>query len=75
MSRKSIVKETFTGTFSQTKSGFGFVMCEGEEDDIFVRADDTKGAMHGDTVEVKLVKASVSGRRREGKIINIIERV
>ena len=74
MSRKSIVKETFTGTFSQTKSGFGFVMCEGEEDDIFVRADDTKGAMHGDTVEVKLVKASVSGRRREGKIINIIER-
>ena len=33
MSRKSIVKETFTGTFSQTKSGFGFVMCEGEEDE------------------------------------------
>lgn len=62
-----VVKE---GTFSGTTRGFGFVVIEGEED-IFVPERDTKGALHGDTVEVEIVNGGEAGKRREGKIVKI----
>jgi ribonuclease R len=61
------------GTFSGTQRGFGFVILEGEEEDIFIPGDATKGALHGDKVMIT-VKEEQTGRRREGAVINIIER-
>ncbi len=74
MGRRNISQETYTGTFSQTKSGFGFVICEDDKDDIFVKEKYTNSAMHGDVVEVVITRQRGMGRRREGRIINIIER-
>lgn len=61
------------GTFSGTQRGFGFVIIEGEEDDIFIPADATKGALHGDKVAIT-VKSEQTGKRKEGAVVSIIER-
>jgi ribonuclease R len=61
------------GTFSGTQRGFGFVVIEGEDQDIFIPGDATKGALHGDKVMIA-VKEEQTGRRKEGAVINIIER-
>ena len=59
------------GTYTAHARGFGFVTVEGEAEDIFISEDDTNGAFHNDQVEV-VIKASPSGKRREGKITKIL---
>lgn len=62
-----------TGTFIGTQRGFGFVRVEGEEEDIFVPENAMKGALHDDIVQVQVLDAK-TGKRREGRIVNIVER-
>ncbi len=62
-----------TGIFSGTQRGFGFVILEGEPEDIFIPESSTNGAMHGDKVAVMLTNEK-SGKRREGIIVRIVER-
>ena len=62
-----------TGTFESTQKGFGFVSVEGEEQDIYINEKDTLDAMYGDRVAVIITTPAVSGRRREGKVIKILE--
>lgn len=62
-----------TGTFSGTQKGFGFVIIEGEQDDIFIPENATKGAMHGDKVTI-LVSDEKTGKRQEGMVLQILER-
>ncbi len=63
------------GMFSGTQRGFGFVILEGEEDDVFIPGDATNGALHGDKVMITIKKEqSGSGRRKEGAVVNIIDR-
>jgi len=61
------------GTFSGTQRGFGFVSIEGEDDDIFIPPEATRGALHGDRVAV-MIKDEQTGRRKEGAVVSIIER-
>jgi ribonuclease R len=61
------------GTFSGTQRGFGFVIVEGEEQDIYIPEEAVKGALHGDKVMVML-KDEQTGKRKEGYITKIIER-
>ena len=61
------------GTFLGTKKDFGFVNVEGEPEDIFIPANGTKGAMHGDTVQIKIEKEH-TGRRTEGEVLSILAR-
>ncbi len=67
-----LIKE---GTFIGNHKGFGFVELEEEEDDIFVPADATGTAMHQDKVQVLLKKGEQKGKRKEGSVIRILERV
>lgn len=65
-----------TGVFMATSRGFGFVRIEGMEDDIFIPESQCGNAYDGDVVFVQIYKDSAGkGRRREGKIIKVIERV
>ena len=53
------------GTFSGTQRGFGFVIIEGEDQDIFIPGDATKGAMHGDKVMITVKRNNKPGRERK----------
>lgn len=57
-----------------TREGYVFVIVEGENDDIFVKASKTGGALHGDTVRVAVTKEKTDRQRREGRVIEIVSR-
>lgn len=60
-----------TGFFEAHRNGFGFVIPDSpKETDIFIPPHATMGAMDGDRVVVRLEQR----RKREGKIIRILER-
>lgn len=61
------------GTYMGTSRGFGFVRVEGMEDDIYISEEDSKGAMHQDTVQVVL-KSDSHGKRREGVVVKVLAR-
>ena len=71
-SRKSFPE--FTGKVQMTREGFIFVMVEGEEDDVFVKASKTRHALNGDTVVVAVTRGGGEGKRREGEVVRIVER-
>lgn len=60
------------GNYEGNAKGFGFVVVEGEDEDIFIPENASGCAMHGDKVQVVL-RSSKSGRRREGEIIKVLE--
>ena len=64
----------FIGRVQMSREGFIFVIVEGEQDDIFVKASKTKNALNGDTVRVALTKEKVGNKRREGEVVEIVER-
>lgn len=61
------------GTYESTKRGFGFVVVEGREDDIFIKESDSCGAFHMDKVRVVITREAGNGKRAEGKIVGILE--
>lgn len=61
-----------TGIFFGHPRGFGFVTAEGQEEDIFIPADRTNGALHGDRVQI-VIDAEEKGRRAEGTVVKILE--
>lgn len=62
-----------TGIFRASLKGFGFVVIEGEEQDIYIAEEDTNTAMDQDEVEVVITRGP-DGRSREGKIVRIVNR-
>lgn len=73
--RKSVKNyPQFTGKVLMSREGYVFVRVEGQEDDIFVKATRTRNALNGDTVIVALLKEKVGDKRREGEIVEILER-
>ena len=74
MKKVRIVPE-YVGTAMMSREGFVFVRIEGQEEDVFVKASKTRGALHGDTVRVAVTQEREGNlRRRSGEIIAIIER-
>jgi ribonuclease R len=67
-----------TGILSIHQNGYGFLIAEkAGEPDIFVAAENTGTAMHGDRVVVRISQDAPYGRikgRREGRVIRILER-
>ena len=63
-----------TGKVQMTREGFAFVITEGEEDDVFVKASKTRGALNGDIVRVTVTREKTERTRREGEVIEIVER-
>lgn len=62
-----------TGVFSGTQKGYGFLIIEGEKDDVFIPESGVNAAFNGDLVMIKL-NDSKTGKRREGTIVKILER-
>ncbi len=61
------------GKVQMTREGYAFVIVEGDEDDVFIKASKTRGALHGDKVRATVTREKTD-KRREGEITEIIER-
>ena len=57
-----------------TREGYIFVIAEGDEDDVFVKASKTRGALNGDIVTVSVTREKTDRQRREGEVVEIVER-
>lgn len=74
----------FEGRVQMTREGFIFVIVDGQDDDIFVKASKTRNALDGDIVKVAVTRqadakaASKAGgraaRKREGEVVEIVKR-
>ncbi len=64
---------TVTGRVQMTREGFAFIIVE-DGDDVFVKASKTRGALNGDTVRVTVTREKTDDHRREGEVIEILER-
>ena len=62
------------GKVQMTREGYAFVIVEGEDDDVFVKASKTRGALNGDRVRVSVTREKGEKQRREGEVIEIVER-
>ncbi len=69
--RREHFQEQYTGTFSASRNGFGFV--ETEAGEIFIPAKAVNGAINGDTVKVT-VTSRANPLGAEGKIDGITDR-
>ena len=56
-----------------TREGFAFIIVE-DGDDVFVKASKTRGALNGDTVRVTVTREKTDTQRREGEVVEIIQR-
>jgi ribonuclease R len=61
------------GKFQGHQKGFGFVIPDIGEHDIFIPADSVNGAMNGDRVIARIKKNYSGDRHQEGEIIQILE--
>ena len=67
-------REEVVGKVSMTREGYAFIICEGVEDDVFIPASKMRGALHGDMVKISILTKKSGSRRKEGEVIEIIER-
>lgn len=63
------------GRLEGNQKGFAFLIPDDKErEDIFIPAEATNGAMHGDKVIVQLTDTGFMGKRDEGEVIRILSR-
>ncbi len=63
-----------TGVLEITRSGIGYVVIANGTGDILVRQGNFNTALHGDTVTVKVIKESSTTKKKEGRIVDVLER-
>ncbi|MEO7766102.1 MAG: ribonuclease R [Ferruginibacter sp.] len=73
--KKSSQTQIVKGKLDISRSGMGFVIVDGLEQDIVVRPNDFNQAFHGDIVKVQINKDRGRGRRTEGKVTEVAERL
>ena len=71
---KRVIPE-YVGKALMSREGFIFVRIEGQEEDVYVKANKTRGALHGDTVKVAVTQEKTGqAKRRSGEVIAVLER-
>ncbi len=66
------MKKDFIGFFRGNEKGFGFVKIENQETEIYVSKENTKDAIDGDEVLVKLLEVNNADKHQEGKILKVL---
>ncbi|MCI0331210.1 MAG: ribonuclease R [candidate division Zixibacteria bacterium] len=68
-------QETIIGTYTPTRTGFGFVQPEDGSDEIFIARDRAGGLLlPGDKVEVRLLRKAWGEMKSEGEVLRVLER-
>lgn len=63
-----------SGKIEITPQGMGYVVVPGVDIDIKVKRENIRNAMHGDTVEVVIIKQGKPGQKSEGLVQKIVKR-
>jgi len=74
---KFALPQTFnlvSGTFQGHPKGFGFLVLDEDEKDIFIPASGVNGAMHKDKVMCRITKQPSAEKRAEAEIVEILQR-
>ena len=64
----------YTGRLDVTRSGMGFVIVEGRDQDVLVRPGDFNTALHGDTVRVRVTGDGARSGRLQGVVAEVVDR-
>jgi len=62
-----------TGAVDMTRMGYGYIITDDIEEDVFVSNRNLNTALHGDKVKVRLMVRK-KGNRPEGEVVEVIER-
>ena len=65
-------KEEIIGIYRKNQKGFGFVKIEDQEDEIYISRENSKNALNGDTVAIKIIAEKEGDKKQEGKIVKIV---
>ena len=60
------------GKYRKNVKGFGFVKIDEQEEEIFIAKENSRDALNGDTVQIRLIDKA-EGKRQEGKVIKILK--
>lgn len=71
--KKENLENCLSGTFIGNEKGFGFVKLEGEDDEVYISRGNTKDALNGDKVLIKIINEDIEGNRREGEIVKTVQ--
>src|ERR1700743_3233681 len=66
--------DLYKGRLDVTRSGMGFVIVEGRDQDILIRPADFNTALHGDTVRVRVVNNGARSGRSQGEVVEVTDR-
>jgi ribonuclease R len=67
-------RHIYTGRLEVTRSGMGFVVVDGLEQDVLVKRDNLNVGLNGDEVKVEVKGYADNNKRPEGKVIEIVRR-
>lgn len=74
--REKILKkgQFFIGKYIANERGFGFVEIVDNDKDVFIPPNNSKGAMTGDDVSIRITESADENQRAEGKVTEILKR-
>jgi exoribonuclease R len=64
---------SLTGVVDHVSGRFAYIRVDDGEDDVYVKARDLGGAVHGDTVQLRILSTR-HGEHREGRITEVVKR-
>ena len=70
--KKENLENCIKGIFRGNEKGFGCVKIDGQDEEIYISRGNTKDAVNGDEVLIKIIDDTVEGNRKEGKIVKTI---
>ena len=70
--KKENLENCIKGVFRGNEKGFGFVKIDGQDEEIYISRGNTKDAVNGDEVLIKIIDDTVEENRNEGKIVKTI---
>jgi len=67
-------RKTYTGKLEVTRGGMGFVVVQGQEQDIMIQRDHMSTALNGDEVKVEVKGHTENNKRLKGIIVEVVRR-
>lgn len=71
---RSSGEDSYKGVLDITRSGMGYVVVDNLDIDILIRPNDFNTALHGDKVRVKILSESGKSGRKQGEVVEVLER-